>query len=649
MKKETPIYIEEVLFASYDSEETDIYAALPGALAYERRKDFIFDSDFFGIVARIDFCNSRYGEEPPRGVRRKVEVTLIDTTLSCEVATKTLSVNIEAGSAGKFCYVNFPLQETAFEPGHSYVLMGRDLSTEELLCDEDFRLLDPKTLGQPWKWYDPVAGALREPDKERLYTTVLADSSKAYYVHLVFTLHFEGEEPKELPELELRLHYPDSRITDVHFLKPVCVDPVAEIYVAEYAAVDFHLYSGVYYAEFLSMEYPVAGFVFSTDDKEREGEWTTDHLRPLDEYSPSAATNRYHELVLDAYSGKGMTDEDFDKALDDFIAGEHFSFDDDEEEDTADSGSSYDGDGRRRRIPGGMKNAREGEEKPLLGSLDHLTGLRSVKDKLAVYERVVRFNKMRADKDLPVSMLPLHAMFLGSPGTGKTTVAKMMGVMLHRAGLLSRGHVVVRERANLLGQNYNSEAEKTLEAIKEAKGGILLIDEAYQLYQPNDARDPGKFVIETLLTALADESNRDWMLVLAGYRDEMLRMFEMNPGFKSRIPDSNIYYFEDFSEPELMEIAEKYLSRNRYTLAGDAREALAGRISSDYSHREKNFGNARHIINLLQTEVLPAMAVRVTDIPGAVDESSLTEILASDIPQPRIPAAPTRPRLGFSI
>ena len=176
----------------------------------------------------------------------------------------------------------------------------------------------------------------------------------------------------------------------------------------------------------------------------------------------------------------------------------------------------------------------------------------------------------------------------------------------------AKGHVVVRERSTLLGQNYNSESEKTLAAIEEARGGILFIDEAYQLYQPNDSRDPGKFVIETLLTALADESDRDWMLVLAGYPDEMRKMFEMNPGFKSRIPESNIYLFEDFTESELIEIAEKYLSGHRYNLSDEARIALGDRLRKDYTARTKNFGNARHVINMIQTEIIPSMAVRVT-------------------------------------
>lgn len=275
-----------------------------------------------------------------------------------------------------------------------------------------------------------------------------------------------------------------------------------------------------------------------------------------------------------------------------------------------------------------------------------LTGLKNVKEKLATYEKVVRFNKMRRDNDLSSTMLPLHAMFLGSPGTGKTTVAKNIGQMLRRAGILSKGHVVERQRANLLGQNYSMEETNTLDAIKEAQGGILFIDEAYQLYQPADPRDPGRLVIETLMTALADESRRDWMLILAGYPDEMRRMFDMNPGLRSRIPDSNIYIFDDFTEGELMEIAENYLRRNNYRLSAEAQKALAHRFAVDYKQRDKQFGNARYVINIIQTEILPAMAARVV-AEDSVSKETLQVIQASDIPAPSKRLNASRPCIGF--
>lgn len=264
-------------------------------------------------------------------------------------------------------------------------------------------------------------------------------------------------------------------------------------------------------------------------------------------------------------------------------------------------------------------------------NLDSLTGLREVKKKLSNYESMVIFNKKRNEFGLSTLPIPLHAMFLGSPGTGKTTVAKMMGEMLHQRGLLSKGHVIVKERANLLGQNYNSEGENTLKAIEEAQGGILFIDEAHQLFQSQDARDPGKFVIETLLTALSDSSKRDWMLILAGYPEQMQKMWSMNQGFKSRIPESNIYQFDDFTEEELMQIAENYLRENNYQLTEDAHRFLADRIRTDLSNKDENFGNARYVLNLIQTEIIPAMAERILS-EGNDCYESLCKIEPEDIP-----------------
>ncbi|MGN0209765.1 MAG: AAA family ATPase, partial [Muribaculaceae bacterium] len=243
-------------------------------------------------------------------------------------------------------------------------------------------------------------------------------------------------------------------------------------------------------------------------------------------------------------------------------------------------------------------------------TLNTLIGLDEVKRRVESYTRMVRFAKMRKDAGLPTPEVSLHSMFLGAPGTGKTTVAKIIGQELYKAGVLSSGHVIVRERAELLGQFYNSEGENVRKAIEDAQGGILFIDEAYQLYQPNDPKDPGRFVIESLMTALADESKRDWMLILAGYTEPTLKLLELNPGLRSRIPANNIYVFQNLSEENLLQVAEQRLDKYHFSLTAEAREALAKRISEDYQHRDESFGNARHIVNLIDQEILPAMAQR---------------------------------------
>lgn len=374
-------------------------------------------------------------------------------------------------------------------------------------------------------------------------------------------------------------------------------------------------------------------------------EYLIDLPFPQDEFSPFdrfrvTVRDVKSKVVLGNYDISFATtaEDEFEKRINDFIASELESLGGDEKDLEEHEVTPEEPEEAVEEIP----------TEPEENLLDKMVGLESVKSKLAVYRNVVKFNQMRCEKGLPVFTTPLHAMFLGSPGTGKTTVAKYMGKMLADAGVLSSGHVVVKERATLCGQNYNSESEKTLEAINEAQGGILLIDEAYQLFQPHDPRDPGKFVIETLLTALADESKRDWMLILSGYSEPMLQMFDMNPGLRSRIPDTNIYRFEDFTEAQLMEIADSYLLQGQYQLTDDARSALQNRLHGDFVCRDKTFGNARHVVNLLQTEVLQNMAARVaTQLQNPTDEE-LSLIQAEDVPD-STQQVPKPKRIGFKV
>lgn len=638
MKQKSPISVGKIQFYTYNCDQIDDLVFIE-QFPYDNRTDFLVNRSLGGVAVKIEIENERSG----KGARRNVAFQLVDVTARCEVAVKSARISLRESDSFKNEYVYFPANSYEIKPGNTYKLLVSDLTASQTLYERVFHLFDKDSLPHPVDWYAVCDAGIRCPWGDELYKTVKAEDCQQYYVRFNITQKFGSMLPSILPQLEMRLFYPNGRYVEINFSEPQYTD--SEHYKSGERFVEFPFttiseYNGVFYAELLCMEYPIAGFVFDSNADNDQGTWSGKYLKPLEEYSLEAAGARWADGCAEGDESASEEDDKFIKLLDEFINCGKSS---ESEDETADVNTNASCD-----IDDSDKSSDADHQNILLPSLlDHLTGLRSVKAKLTVYERVVRFNKLRTESGLPTTSAPLHAMFLGSPGTGKTTVAKMMGMILHRAGVLSKGHVVVRERATLLGQNYNSEAENTIAAIKEAQGGILLIDEAYQLYQPNDPRDPGKFVIDTLLTALADETNRDWMLVLAGYPDDMKRMFDMNPGFKSRIPESNIYLFEDFTEEELVEIAEKYFSRYHYSLSPEARDTLCTRLSKDYKNRKRTFGNARHVINLIQTEIIPAMAVRVTNHPVS-DPNALIEIKAADIPDFIEPIPDTsRPIVGF--
>lgn len=612
-------------------------------LGFDARHDFLLDADFGGIVLQIEFASKRYFSDDTRGVRRRVSVTLVDATERVPVAQKYIKVAMSATQSHQAKYVVFSMAEAEFRNGHTYRVIVRDDTAGTLLEESVIHTFSTEELEHPCLWFEVTGGGIR-PDWEpfSIYRSMKVESGKELNVRFNLTHNFGEKVSAILPELEVRLYNPEGESTLVRFIEPKFVECREGSMYVEMPFFSSSLYRGPYYAELLCMQYPIAGFVFSTRGPEVRGESYGANIVPFDEYSTDATVERFRKFAESVEdSEKEFEAEDFDELLDSFIRNEQAAL-----ADVPDVEENADENGEAEMLKEEPQPA-PGEHRSIVDSLSMLTGLASVKSKLAKYEKLVTFNKMRAENGLPVENVPLHAMFLGSPGTGKTTVARRVGLMLRRAGVLSKGHVVVRERATLLGQNYSSESENTLKAIEEAQGGILLIDEAYQLLQPNDPRDPGKFVIESLLTALADESRRDWMLILAGYPDRMRRMFEMNPGLKSRIPDSNIYEFEDFTESELMEIAERYFERNGFSLSADARDALAQRLRADYSHRDSSFGNARHVINMILTDIVPAMAERVVG-ESVIDKVILSEIRASDIPAQSVPdPTPARRRVGF--
>ncbi len=223
-----------------------------------------------------------------------------------------------------------------------------------------------------------------------------------------------------------------------------------------------------------------------------------------------------------------------------------------------------------------------------------LVGLVPVKTRIREIAALLLVDRARRQLGIESGTPGLHMSFTGNPGTGKTTVAFRMAEILHRLGLVRKGHVVAVTRDDLVGQYVGHTAPKTKEAIKRAMGGVLFIDEAYHLYRPENDRDYGQESIEILLQAM-ETQREDVVVILAGYRDRMERFFQCNPGMSSRV--SHHVEFPDYSHAELLAIADRMLETLHYRLAEPARAALHEYVARRMA--QPRFANARSVRNAL--------------------------------------------------
>ena len=265
--------------------------------------------------------------------------------------------------------------------------------------------------------------------------------------------------------------------------------------------------------------------------------------------------------------------------------------------------------------------------------LEAMVGLQRLKDDMKEARMMAMFNKKRAEMCLQTDGEQRnHMLFLGNPGTGKTTVAKLVGQMYHSMGLLSKGHTVETNRSKLVGEYIGTTEKKTLDAIEEARGGVLFIDEAYTLVShESDTKDFGKEVLNALLTVLS-EPEPDMIIILAGYEDKMAAMMKTNPGLKDRFPLT--FHFDDYSAGELMEMACRTLEAGNYRLTDEAHRCLASLIEKAAAQRDEYFGNGRWVHNLINQGIIKSMARRVMSGSAAVkniDISLLCDIQEADI------------------
>ena len=231
----------------------------------------------------------------------------------------------------------------------------------------------------------------------------------------------------------------------------------------------------------------------------------------------------------------------------------------------------------------------------VLEQLDRdLVGLAPVKTRIREIAALLLVDQARQHLELPRSGLSLHMSFTGRPGTGKTTVAQRMSQILHKLGYLRKGHVVTATRDDLVGQYVGHTAPKTKEMLKRAQGGVLFIDEAYYLYKPDNERDYGSEAIEILLQEMENQRS-EVVVIFAGYKDRMETFYSSNPGLSSRV--AHHLDFPDYSDEELMAIAEILLEAQHYQFSAEASEAF-----QDYIVRRRQlpfFANARSIRNAI--------------------------------------------------
>ena len=259
----------------------------------------------------------------------------------------------------------------------------------------------------------------------------------------------------------------------------------------------------------------------------------------------------------------------------------------------------------------------------LLAELDSLVGLTEVKEEVRLVTDLLRVQQLRKERDLPTIDTSLHLVFVGNPGTGKTTVARLLAQIYHSVGALSRGHLVETDRSGMVAGFVGQTAPLVVKRFDEADGGMLFVDEAYTLVRGGEA-DFGREAVDQMVKCMEDRRDRT-AVVVAGYPDEMADLIAANPGLKSRFPKT--INFPDYSTDELQRIFEGICRKQRYAL--DESSIQRVRDVLDAEPRDKGFGNGRFARNLFEASVA-RHATRVARIEHPTDDD-LQRFSADDI------------------
>ena len=259
-----------------------------------------------------------------------------------------------------------------------------------------------------------------------------------------------------------------------------------------------------------------------------------------------------------------------------------------------------------------------------ISELNKLIGLNNIKNDINSLINLVQVRQIREERGIKQPPMSLHLVFSGNPGTGKTTVARLLSKIYHKLGLLSKGHLVETDRSKLVSPYIGETAVKVQEAVKEANGGILFIDEAYSL-APKHEKDFGQEAIDTLLKAMED--NRDDLIVIvAGYPDLMDDFLNSNPGLESRF--NKHLLFEDYAPDELFDMFQLMCNDSNIVLDKESSIFLKEHFEEVYTNRDNNFANGRYVRNLFEN-VLIRQANRLASMPN-VSPNDLTMFVYDD-------------------